>query len=77
MAPNIAGDNSSVEVYEEVLRLGRSAIGPMALGGGGTGTRVDPPPAGVRDVLVATCKPWVLLGASIAFCLFAVLLDSP
>ncbi|KAL0374108.1 UNVERIFIED_CONTAM: hypothetical protein Sradi_3326500 [Sesamum radiatum] len=50
MAPIKAGDNSSVEVSEEVLRLRGSATKLMALGGG----RVDPPPTGVRDVLVAT-----------------------
>ncbi|KAL0447909.1 UNVERIFIED_CONTAM: hypothetical protein Slati_1918800 [Sesamum latifolium] len=54
MVPNIAGDNSSMEVSEEVLRLRGSAIGQKALGIGGTGTGVDPPPVGVRDVPVVT-----------------------
>ncbi|KAL0320214.1 UNVERIFIED_CONTAM: hypothetical protein Sradi_5282900 [Sesamum radiatum] len=56
MAPNIAGDNSSIEVSEEVLRLGGSATRPMALGRGGIGTRMDPPPVGVRDVPITTCR---------------------
>ncbi|KAL0458169.1 UNVERIFIED_CONTAM: hypothetical protein Slati_0444100 [Sesamum latifolium] len=34
MAPSRAGDNSSVEVSEDVLRRGGSAAGPMTLGGG-------------------------------------------
>ncbi|KAL0409806.1 UNVERIFIED_CONTAM: hypothetical protein Sradi_1915000 [Sesamum radiatum] len=67
MAPNIAGDNSSVKVSEEVLRLGGSALEPKTLRGGGTGSTGDPPPAEVRDVLVATCKAWVLLGVSMVF----------
>ncbi|KAL0367471.1 UNVERIFIED_CONTAM: hypothetical protein Sradi_3637200 [Sesamum radiatum] len=54
MASNIAGDNSSVEVSKEVLRLKGSATGPRALGGGSTG--VDPLPARVRDIPVVTCK---------------------
>ncbi|KAL0385847.1 UNVERIFIED_CONTAM: hypothetical protein Sradi_2979000 [Sesamum radiatum] len=56
MAPNIAGDNSSIEVSEEVLRLRGSTTRPMALGRGGTGSRMDPPPARVRDVLITTCR---------------------
>ncbi|KAL0361820.1 UNVERIFIED_CONTAM: hypothetical protein Sradi_3866500 [Sesamum radiatum] len=56
MALNIAGDNSSIEVSKEVLRLGGSATRPMALEGGVTGTRVDPPPAGVRDVPITTYR---------------------
>ncbi|KAL0413304.1 UNVERIFIED_CONTAM: hypothetical protein Sradi_1532100 [Sesamum radiatum] len=51
MAPIKAGDNSSLEVSEEVLRLGGAATRLIALGGG----RVDPPPTGIRDVLLATC----------------------
>ncbi|KAL0462378.1 UNVERIFIED_CONTAM: hypothetical protein Slati_0125400 [Sesamum latifolium] len=46
MAPNRAGDNSSVEVFEEVLRRRGSATGPTTLGGGILGAEaagVDPP----------------------------------
>ncbi|KAL0430966.1 UNVERIFIED_CONTAM: hypothetical protein Sradi_0722600 [Sesamum radiatum] len=35
MAPNRAGDNSSMEVSEEVLRRGGSAAGPATLASGG------------------------------------------
>ncbi|KAL0367052.1 UNVERIFIED_CONTAM: hypothetical protein Sradi_3595300 [Sesamum radiatum] len=56
MVPNITADNSSLDVFEEVLRLGGSAIRPKALGGGGIGSRVDIPPAEVKDVPVVTCK---------------------
>ncbi|KAL0447925.1 UNVERIFIED_CONTAM: hypothetical protein Slati_1920400 [Sesamum latifolium] len=59
MAPNKAGDNSSVEVSEEVLRRGGSTIGPTTLGGGGVyakSTGVDPSPAGIGGIPLTTCK---------------------
>ncbi|KAL0406475.1 UNVERIFIED_CONTAM: hypothetical protein Slati_3961400 [Sesamum latifolium] len=37
MAPNIASDSSSVEVSEEVLRLGGSVTGPTVPEGCGVG----------------------------------------
>ncbi|KAL0454254.1 UNVERIFIED_CONTAM: hypothetical protein Slati_0764600 [Sesamum latifolium] len=59
MAPNRAGYNSSVEVSEEVLRRGGSAIGPTTPGGGILGAEaagVDPPLAEVGGISVTTCK---------------------
>ncbi|KAL0395027.1 UNVERIFIED_CONTAM: hypothetical protein Slati_4468900 [Sesamum latifolium] len=56
MAPNITGDNSFVEVSDDLLSLGGSATGPSVLRGCGTGTGVDPPPTGARDVPVVTCR---------------------
>ncbi|KAL0418812.1 UNVERIFIED_CONTAM: hypothetical protein Sradi_1294700 [Sesamum radiatum] len=77
MAPNKVGDNSSIEVSEEVLRHGGSAVGPTTLRSGGVdikGEEVDPPLVALRGNPETTYKAWVLLGASIAFCLFTVLL---
>ncbi|KAL0444170.1 UNVERIFIED_CONTAM: hypothetical protein Slati_2139700 [Sesamum latifolium] len=48
MTPNVAGVSSSVEVFEEVLRLGGSVTRPTVPGGCGVGT--DPPLAAVKDV---------------------------
>ncbi|KAL0448886.1 UNVERIFIED_CONTAM: hypothetical protein Slati_1445000 [Sesamum latifolium] len=59
MAPNKVGDNSSVEVSEEVLRRGGSVVGSVILGRGGTGAkraRPDPPPNAVEGVPVVTCR---------------------
>ncbi|KAL0461248.1 UNVERIFIED_CONTAM: hypothetical protein Slati_0012400 [Sesamum latifolium] len=56
MALNNAGDSSSVEVSEEVLRRGRSATGSVTLGGRGAGGRaagVEPIPPGVRAPLLS------------------------
>ncbi|KAL0433820.1 UNVERIFIED_CONTAM: hypothetical protein Slati_2716300 [Sesamum latifolium] len=46
IAPNKAGVISSMEVYDEVLHRGRSAMGPTTQGGSGACgkvTAVDPP----------------------------------
>ncbi|KAL0415266.1 UNVERIFIED_CONTAM: hypothetical protein Slati_3358500 [Sesamum latifolium] len=59
MAPNRAGDNSSVEVFEEVLRRGGSVAGPTTLGNGGVDakeTGADPPLADVGGIPVTTYK---------------------
>ncbi|KAL0458450.1 UNVERIFIED_CONTAM: hypothetical protein Slati_0472200 [Sesamum latifolium] len=71
------GDNSSVEVSEEVLRRGGSATRPTTPGGGilaAEAAGVDPPLAEVGGIPVTTCKAWVLPDVSTAFCLFAGLL---
>ncbi|KAL0293352.1 UNVERIFIED_CONTAM: hypothetical protein Sradi_6940900 [Sesamum radiatum] len=72
IAPNMAGDNFSVEVSEEVLCHRGSAIGTTTLGSDGTGTKG--PGAEVGSALVTICKAWVFPGASTTFCLFVVLL---
>ncbi|KAL0385877.1 UNVERIFIED_CONTAM: hypothetical protein Sradi_2982000, partial [Sesamum radiatum] len=59
MTPNSAGDSSSVEVSEEVLRRGRSATGLTTLEGDGIyakATWVDPPTVEVGGIPVTTCK---------------------
>ncbi|KAL0449013.1 UNVERIFIED_CONTAM: hypothetical protein Slati_1457700 [Sesamum latifolium] len=60
MAPNKVGDNSSMEVSEEVLRCGGSAAKPTTLGGGGggiaKGVGADPPLADAGGISITTCK---------------------
>ncbi|KAL0430887.1 UNVERIFIED_CONTAM: hypothetical protein Sradi_0714700 [Sesamum radiatum] len=54
-----AGDSSSVEVYEEVLRRGRSATGSVTLGGSGAGGRaagVEPVTPGSGGAPAITCR---------------------
>ncbi|KAL0327889.1 UNVERIFIED_CONTAM: hypothetical protein Scaly_2221500 [Sesamum calycinum] len=64
-----------MEVSEEVLRRGGSAMVPTALRGGGAGAkgaRGNPPPTEVGGVSVKTCKAWELLLDPTTFCLFAL-----
>ncbi|KAL0445042.1 UNVERIFIED_CONTAM: hypothetical protein Slati_2226900 [Sesamum latifolium] len=59
MALSNAGDSSSVEVSEEVLRRGRSATGSVTLGGrgaGGRATGVEPLTPGSEGAPVITCR---------------------
>ncbi|KAL0444471.1 UNVERIFIED_CONTAM: hypothetical protein Slati_2169800 [Sesamum latifolium] len=54
IAPSKAGDNSSVDVFEDVLRRGGSVAGPTSHGGGGARIRVtgvDPASVGVGVLL--------------------------
>ncbi|KAL0454551.1 UNVERIFIED_CONTAM: hypothetical protein Slati_0794300 [Sesamum latifolium] len=74
MAPSRAGDNSSVEVSEDVLRRGGSAAGPMTLGGGMPEVGQQEwtlSPQGAGGAPVITCRACVAMGAATAFCLSA------
>ncbi|KAL0433220.1 UNVERIFIED_CONTAM: hypothetical protein Slati_2656300 [Sesamum latifolium] len=58
MAPNRVGDNSSVEVSEEVLRrgIGYRAYNPRGGSVGAKAGGVDPPQAEVGGISITTCK---------------------
>ncbi|KAL0435166.1 UNVERIFIED_CONTAM: hypothetical protein Sradi_0224500 [Sesamum radiatum] len=70
IAFNKAGDSSSVEVSEDVLRRGGSATRSVTLGGrdaGGMATGADPVTPGSGGAPAITCKAWVPTGGVAPF----------
>ncbi|KAL0379317.1 UNVERIFIED_CONTAM: hypothetical protein Sradi_3237200 [Sesamum radiatum] len=70
-----AGDSSSVEVSEDVLRRGGSAARSVTLGGRdarGRATGADPVTPGSGGAPAITCKAWVPMGGIVPFCLSVV-----
>ncbi|KAL0282511.1 UNVERIFIED_CONTAM: hypothetical protein Sradi_7259200 [Sesamum radiatum] len=67
-----AGDNSSVEVSDDVLRRGGSATRSVSLGGrdaGGRAAGADPVTPGSGGAPAITYRVWVPMGGAVPFCL--------